>query len=151
VGRFLEKRPLVVSVKLLVIGSDERHIASPLVRHHAGTHRAMYHVKYSFIEEAFRGKARWVERHRQKMTMGTAVWFASVVLKVLEQDRPEGVFAGSDDGPRQTSSEDAVSSPVKSASFLVGAQVIISSCGQRSAAHENNRWYRRETSVPAET
>ena len=61
------------------------------------------------------------------MTMRTAVWFVSVVFKVLEQDRPERVLARSDDGPGQASPEHAVPLFGKLAILFARGQVIISS------------------------
>jgi hypothetical protein len=91
----------------------------------SATHYRTDHIKCCFIKEEFRGKAWWVERHRQTMAMRTTVRFVSVVFDVLEQNRPERVFTGSDDRFRQTVLEHAISVVVKFDNCFVRAQIII--------------------------
>jgi hypothetical protein len=70
-------------VKLLVIGSDERHITSSLVRHHGGPIALCTTSITASSKKNSGAKHGGSKGIGQKMTMGTAVWFVSVVLKVL--------------------------------------------------------------------
>src|SRR5258708_6236389 len=98
-------------MKVLVLRASKRGIAAPLVGHYSPVHCTTDDVENLRVKKELRSKARRLERHRQKVTLGAPIWFV-VVLEVLEKNRPKGFPASIDHAFRQMCPEHAVSVPV---------------------------------------
>ncbi len=108
-GRLLKQRSLIINVQPLVLRASEWDIAAPLVGHYLRVHCTTDDIEDLRAKKELRSKARWLERHRQKVTMRAAVRFVSMVLEVREENRPKGVSASIDHGAWQARPEYAVS------------------------------------------
>jgi hypothetical protein len=115
----LKERALIVNVKLLVLRAPKRHIAAPLVGHYSAVHGTTDDIENLRVKKELRSKARWLERHRQKVTMSASVWFVFVVLEVCKENRPKRFSTSIDHVFRQMCPEHAVSLRVYFENFFV--------------------------------
>jgi len=97
----LKQRALIVNVKSLILRAAERNITAPLVGHYSRAHCTTDDIEDLRVTKELRGKARRVERHRQKVTIRAAVRFVSMVLEVCEKNRPKRVSTSTDHAARQ--------------------------------------------------
>jgi hypothetical protein len=84
VGCFRKQRTLVVGVGNLILGTSQWHIATPLVGDYAIVHCATNYTEHLGVKEEFRTKARWLERHWQKVAVRTAVGLVGMGVEILE-------------------------------------------------------------------
>jgi hypothetical protein len=92
----------------LIIRASEGHIAAPLISDHPIVHYAPNDIQHLIVKEQFWGEAWWLEGHREKVAMRSAVRLVIVDFQISEKKRPKRITAGIDQGRRKMSSEDAI-------------------------------------------
>ena len=70
-------------------GAFERRIATPLIGNYPAAHHAAHDLQNPGIEEELRREARGIERHRQKVTMLTAIGIVPILVQVFQENGPK--------------------------------------------------------------
>lgn len=151
VWSFVEQRTLIVDMNALVLRSAERYITTPLIGDRSVVRHAPHDTEHLMVKEECWNKARWLERHWQKVAMGAAVRLVAVVLEVREENRPERVSACIDQGPREVFSEDAVAPVLDLGDLVVNHPTQTSAHSCRSTLTGSTRDARTAGTTPAQT
>jgi hypothetical protein len=84
IGRFGEERPAVIDVSFLILRSEHRNIATPLIGDYTVVHRAVDHAQDGGVEEKLRAEDWRLEGHGEEMAAGATIRVIVMRGEVLE-------------------------------------------------------------------
>src|SRR5882757_3770527 len=102
---------------LLIVRTTKWDVTSPLIRNHSVIHCRADNLQYNWIKEELLRKTRWVEGHRQEVTMRTAIRLVGVLLEIRRKQGPEGLAACGDAFSREELRKDAEAAVVQFGNF----------------------------------
>jgi hypothetical protein len=112
-------------VKLLVRGSTDWRVRSPLIGDNSLAERSADELENVVVKKEHRCETRRRERHRQKMSMRSSIGFVRVSEEMREQQRPEGAPAIPDTRRGQATAKNTVAA-------LLQLLELLRVAGQRS-------------------
>jgi hypothetical protein len=125
VRSFSEQRTLIVGMKALILRTLKGHVVAPLIGNDPVVHRGPYDSEHVRVEEEFWDKARRRKRHREKVAMRATIRLVTVGFKILTENRPEGVSARIDQGPRKVFSEHTIALVLKLDKLVLNCDQVV--------------------------
>lgn len=144
---FGKQRTPVVDVRVLILRPAYRYVASPLVGDDAAVHESAHDGEHVRIEEELRREAWWIERHRQEVSVRSAVG-SGPGGEIRVQAWPECRPACVDERRREVAAQNGVALLVdvidRLSDSVCGRHASrCRSCGEIKTAHRLSRAARR--------